>query len=74
MLPLGHLVGSSNHSPTHGAQPSAPHMLPGEKHTKYQYIIRVMDGTRSWQRGVDGLRQQQERGAEIGKRGRENAR
>jgi hypothetical protein len=73
MLPLGHLVGS-NHSPTHGAQPSAPHMLPGEKHTKYQYIIRAMDGTGSQRRGIDGLWQQEERGAERGKRGRENVR
>jgi hypothetical protein len=49
-------------------------MLPGEKHTKYQYIIRAMDGTGSQRRGIDGLWQQEERGAERGKRGRENVR
>ena len=42
MLPRGRLAGSSSHSPAHGAQPSAPHMLPGQKHTKYQDIMMVM--------------------------------
>jgi hypothetical protein len=27
---------------SHGAQPSPPHMMDGSKHTKYQYIIKVM--------------------------------
>jgi hypothetical protein len=42
MPPRGQLVRSSSCSQTHSAQPSAPHMLPGQKHTKYQDIMMVM--------------------------------